>query len=67
MTNGLELPEGRNAAAAVGVRGMVVVDEEAPRRKAPNNQWITIFIFIPTSCVRQRIIAIQALSAPNMV
>ena len=73
MANGLELPEASNAEGAVGVIAeaeAVVVDEgdaEAPRRKTPNNHRITIFIFFPTSRVRQRIIAIQTLSAPRMV
>ena len=64
MANGLELPEGRNAVVAV-----VIVAEgdeaEAPRRKTPNNGLI-INAFL-TTCVRERIIAIQTLPAPNMV
>ena len=62
MSNGLELPEASNAEVVD-----VVFDAEAPRRKTPNNHGIAIYVFIPTSRVRFRINAIQALSAPNMV
>ena len=72
MANGLELPEASNAVVAVGAVVVDIVEEdaEAPRRKTPNNHGVIIVAnenAFPTSCVRQRIIAIQTLPAPHMV
>ena len=67
MANGLEPPEASNPDAVEVTVTDVAADAEPPRREAPNNQLPTTLIFILTFCVRQRIIAIQTLSAPNMV
>ena len=66
MANGLELPEASNADIVAVIAVAAAAEVEAPRGETPNNP-VAIFIFIPTSCVRIRIIAIQALSAPRMV